>query len=71
MKFEYKALPLKTKVRADRHVDEGKPVIEGIENELNILGKKGWDLITIQSIRLEDGRLFTVAYLKRIVDENL
>ena len=71
MKFEYTVLPLKTKVRADRLIAEGKPVIEGIESELNTLGEKGWELVSVQSIRLEDGRLFTVAYLKRIKDENL
>ena len=71
MKFEYKVLPVKTKVRADRLVSEGKPIIESIETELNTFGKKGWELVSVQSIRLEDGRLFTVAYLKRIIDENL
>jgi len=71
VKFEYTVLPLKTKVRADRLIAEGKPVIEGIESELNTLGEKGWELVSVQSIRLEDGRLFTVAYLKRIKDENL
>jgi hypothetical protein len=71
VKFEYTVLPLKTKVRADRLIAEGKPVIEGIERELNTLGEKGWELVSVQSIRLEDGRLFTVAYLKRIKNENL
>jgi hypothetical protein len=65
VKWEYKVLPLKTRVHADRLVTEGKPVIESIQNELNALGKDGWELVSIQNIRLEDGRLFTVAYLKR------
>ena len=42
-----------------------KPVIESVQNELNVLGKDGWQLVSVQNIRLEDGRLFTVAYLKR------
>jgi len=42
-----------------------KPVIESVQNELNVLGKDGWKLVSVQNIRLEDGRLFTVAYLKR------
>ena len=41
------------------------PVIEGVQNELDVLGKDGWELVSVQNIRLEDGRLFTVAYLKR------
>jgi hypothetical protein len=65
MKWEYKVLPLKTRVHADRLITEGKPVIESIQGELNILGKDGWELVSVQNIRLEDGRLFTVAYLKR------
>ena len=64
-KWEYKVLPLKTRVHADRLITEGKPVIESIQDELNILGKDGWELVSVQNIRLEDGRLFTVAYLKR------
>jgi hypothetical protein len=65
VKWEYKVLPLKTKVRVDHFVTDGKPVMESIQNELNILGKDGWELVSVQNIRLEDGRLFTVAYLKR------
>ncbi len=64
-KWEYKVFPQKTKVHADRLVTDGKPVIESIQNELNALGKDGWELVSVQNIRLEDGRLFTVAYLKR------
>jgi hypothetical protein len=65
VKWEYKVLPLKTKVRVDRFATEKKPTIESIQDELNILGKDGWDLVSVQNIRLEDGKLFTVAYLKR------
>ena len=65
VKWEYKVLPLKTKVRVDRFAREKKPTIAIIQDELNVLGKDGWDLVSVQNIRLEDGRLFTVAYLKR------
>ena len=65
VKWEYKVLPLKTKVRVDHFRTEKKPTIASIQDELNILGKDGWDLVSVQNIRLEDGRLFTVAYLKR------
>jgi len=65
IKWEYIVLPLKTKVRIDRFEREKKPTIEGIQEELNSLGQEGWDLVGVQNIRLEDGRLFTVAYLKR------
>jgi len=65
VKWEYKVLPIKTRVHADRLITEGKPVIESIQKELNVLGKDGWELVSVQNIRLEDGRLFTVAYLKR------
>jgi hypothetical protein len=63
--WEYKVLPLKTRVHVARFTTESKPVIEGVQNELNDLGKDGWELVSVQNIRLEDGRLFTVAYLKR------
>ena len=58
-------LPLKTRVHVDRFTEERKPVIEGVQDELDVLGKDGWELVSVQNIRLEDGRLFTVAYLKR------
>jgi hypothetical protein len=65
VKWEYKVIPVKTKVHLDRFAAERKPIIENIQNELNALGKDGWELVSVQNIRLEDGRLFTVAYLKR------
>jgi hypothetical protein len=65
VKWEYKVLPLKTKVSVDHFQTEKKPTIARIQDELNLLGKDGWDLVSVQNIRLEDGRLFTVAYLKR------
>jgi len=39
--------------------------MENIQNELNTLGNDGWELVSVQNIRLDDGGLFTVAYLKR------
>jgi hypothetical protein len=65
VKWEYKVIPLKTRVHSDSSAAERKPIIEGVQDELNVLGEAGWDLVSVQNIRLEDGRLFTVAYLKR------
>ena len=58
-------MPLKTKVHIDQFAAEKKPVIKGVQDELNVLGKDGWELVSVQNIQLEDGRLFTVAYLER------
>jgi len=57
--------PAKTRVHIDSYATDRKPIIEDIQDELNDLGKDGWELVSVQNIRLEDGRLFTVAYLKR------
>jgi hypothetical protein len=65
VKWEYKVIPLKTRVHLDSFTAERKPVIESVQDELNVLGEDGWELVGVQNIRLEDGRLFTVAYLKR------
>jgi len=65
VKWEYQVIPLKTKVHSDSSTAERKPVIESVQDELNVLGEDGWELVSVQNIRLEDGRLFTVAYLKR------
>jgi len=65
VKWEYKVFPVKTHVHSDRSTTDRKPIIESVQDELNVLGKDGWELVSVQNIRLEDGRLFTVAYLKR------
>jgi ribosomal protein S24E len=65
VKWEYKVLALKTKVHLSRHDREKNPTIENVQNDLNALGKEGWELVSVQNIRLETGMLFTVSYLKR------
>ena len=65
VKWEYIVVPLKTKIHLSRHDREKNPTIEKVQKELNALGEEGWELVGVQNIRLEDGRLFTVAYLKR------
>lgn len=65
VRWEYRVLPLKTKVHIDHFRAAKKPTIESVQDELNVLGKDGWELVSVQNIRLESARLFTVAYLKR------
>ena len=64
-KWEYKVVPIKTRIRTDHFEEDGKPVMDDVQNDLNILGKEGWELVSVQDISLQDGRMFTVAYLKR------
>ena len=64
-KWEYKVVPIKTRIHTDHFEEGGKPVMDDVQNDLNILGKEGWELVTVQDISLQDGRMFTVAYLKR------
>lgn len=54
-----------TKLCVDQSKLERIPVMENIQNELNALGNDGWKLVSVQNIRLDDGGLFSVAYLKR------
>ena len=65
VKWEYIVIPLKTKVHSSRHEREKNPTIEKVQKELNALGEEGWELVSVQNIRLETGNLFTVSYLKR------
>jgi hypothetical protein len=65
VKWEYKVLALKTKVHLSRYDREKNPIIENVQNDLNALGEEGWELVSVQNIRLETGMLFTVSYLKR------
>ena len=39
--------------------------MQNVQNDLNALGAEGWELVSVQNVRLETGSLFTVAYLKR------
>jgi len=65
VKWEYKVVAIKTQIHSDHFQAESKPVIEDVQKDLNALGKEGWELVSIQDTSLADGRMFTVAYLKR------
>ena len=54
-----------TKLCVDQSKLERIPVMENIQDELNALKNDGWELVSVQNIRLDDGGLFSVAYLKR------
>ena len=64
-KYEYIVLALKTKIQINRFDRKKNPSIQNVQNEMNALGEEGWELVTVQNVRLETGGLFTVAYLKR------
>jgi hypothetical protein len=64
-KWEYTALAVKTKIHIDRLDSERTPIIQNVQKDLNDLGEEGWELVSVQNIRLETGSLYTVAYLKR------
>lgn len=65
VKWEYKVVLIKTQIHSDHFQADRKPVIEDVQNDLNVLGNEGWELVGVQDISLPDGRMFTVAYLKR------
>ena len=65
VKWEYKVVAIKTQIHSDHFQAESRPVIEDVQKDLNALGKEGWELVSIQDTSLPDGRMFTVAYLKR------
>lgn len=65
VKYEYTVLALKTKISTSRFDREKNPTIQDVQFEMNSLGEEGWELVSVQNVRLESGSLFTVAYLKR------
>jgi hypothetical protein len=65
VKWEYKVIPMKTRIHSDHFQVDGKPIIDDVQNDLNALGHEGWELVSVQDISLPDGRMFSVAYLKR------
>jgi len=65
IKWEYKVILVKTQIHADHFHADRKPTMEDVQNDLNALGKEGWELVTVQDITLPDDRMFTVAYLKK------
>ena len=65
VKWEYSVLALRTKISVPRFGDKNIPIIQNVQDELNTLGKKGWELVSVQNVRMETGSLFTVVYLKR------
>ena len=58
-------IPIKTRIHSDHFEGGKKPVMDDVQSDLNVLGKEGWELVSVQDISLQDGRMFTVAYLKR------
>jgi hypothetical protein len=68
MKWEYKVVPIKTRIHSDHFEGGSKPVMDDVQNDLNSLGKEGWELVSVQDISLQDDRRFTVAYLKRQIE---
>jgi hypothetical protein len=65
VKWEYKVIPIKTRIHSDHFESGSKPIMDDVQNDLSLLGKEGWELVSVQDISLKDGRMFTVAYLKR------
>ncbi len=65
VEWEYTVIPVKTRIHSNHFEGSSKPVMEDVQNDLNSLGKKGWELVSVQDVSLPDGRRFTVAYLKR------
>ena len=65
VQWEYKVIPIKTRIHSNNIVGSTKPVIEDVQNDLDGWGKEGWELVSVQDTTLQDGRRFTVAYLKR------
>jgi hypothetical protein len=64
--WEYKVIPVKTRIHSSTLSGDNKPVMEDVQKDLNISGKEGWELVSVQDVSLTDGRRFTVAYLKRL-----
>ncbi|MHA2407631.1 MAG: hypothetical protein ACXACA_04615 [Candidatus Ranarchaeia archaeon] len=64
-KWKYKVVPIKTRIHSDHFQGGSKPIMADVQNDLNSLGKEDWELVSFQDISLQDGRRFTVAYLKR------
>jgi hypothetical protein len=64
-KWEYRVIPIKTRIHSGGLEGGSKPVMDDVQNDLDILGDEGWELVCVQDITLQDGRMFTVAYLKR------
>ena len=64
----YKVVPIKTRIHSSHFESDNKPVMDDVQNDLDDLGKEGWELVSVQNIRLQDDRMFTVAYLKKEKD---
>jgi hypothetical protein len=67
--WEYKVIPVKSRIHSSSLRGSNKPVIEDVQSDLNDLGKEGWELVSVQDVTLLDGRRFTVAYLKRQIED--
>jgi hypothetical protein len=39
--------------------------MDDVQNNLDVIGKEGWQLVSAQDITLQDGRIFTASNLKQ------
>ncbi len=65
VQWEFRVVPIKTRIHSGSMSGDAKPTIEDVEEELNAFGKEGWELVSVQDASTQDGRVFTVVYLKR------
>ena len=65
--WEYKVIPIRTRIRHENSNGTNIAVIDEVQGELANLGKQGWELVAIQDTSTQDGRVFTVVYVKRQV----
>lgn len=65
IRWEYKVVPIKTRIHSETTNGSSKPVIDDVQIDLDNLGNEGWELVSVQDTTLPDGRRYTVAYLKR------
>jgi hypothetical protein len=65
VRWEYRVVAIKTHVHSNYFETDRKPTIDDVQNDLNELGEEGWELVGVQNISLQDGKGFTIAYLKK------
>jgi hypothetical protein len=53
--WEYRVIPVKTRIHSSTLSGDNKPEIEDVQNDLNNLGKDGWELVSVQDVTLLDG----------------
>jgi hypothetical protein len=59
--WEYTVIPVKTRIHSNHFEGSSKPVMEDVQNDLNSLGKEGWEQVKgVHALRFKCATFYAI-----------